>query len=303
MTKNLTARIAMFVMAAGIFGFSAVALHSAPEQKSNNAQPELTIAITTDIAPYVMKGATAGLEVDMARQLLKGYSLRFVQMPYSELQTAVREKGVDVSFGVQPTDDNVAYSANFITFVNVAISKKTDPVQIRGVADLANCPVLAWQNAYLELGSEFKALFSPKSPHRKQYQEIANQKRQIEMFWKAKDAVIVIDRAVFTALSRELGHSMSDVTSHDIFPAETDFRAAFKKESVLDQFDQRLAELCESGGYAEIYRAYKIEVPNSVCDSQGVEGSRSRHGAILRRTQHAVHGRCRSHVGPMVAWR
>ena len=47
---------------------------------------------------------------------------------------------------------------------------------------MGNLDVLAWQNAYLDLGDEFKALFSPKSPHRKKYREIANQNKQVEMF-------------------------------------------------------------------------------------------------------------------------
>ena len=83
--------------------------------------------------------------------------------------------------------------------------------------------------------------------------------------------MIVIDRAVFTALSRKLGHSMSDVTSHGIFSVETDFPAAFKSAALRDQFNQRLTELCDSGGYADIYCDYNVDVPLPVCDHRAIE--------------------------------
>ena len=44
--------------------------------------------------------------------------------------------------------------------------------------------MLTWGNAYLELGGEFEALFSPQSPQRKNYVEVADQKEQVRRFWE-----------------------------------------------------------------------------------------------------------------------
>lgn len=123
-------------------------------------KPELLVAISLDIPPFVMNKAAGGLEVDIMRQTFVNYSLRFIQLPYEERQTTVQEKRVDVSVGVQPDDGGVYCSADFISFVNYAISKKAEGFRIDSVGDLRDHPVLTWENAYLELGCEFEAMFS-----------------------------------------------------------------------------------------------------------------------------------------------
>lgn len=139
------------------------------------AQVELRVAISLDIPPFVMDHAGSGLEVDLVRQAMGDATLPFIQLPYEELQTAVQQQRADVSVGVQPGDDDVFYSADFVTFANYAISKKTDGIHIASVADLRDHQLLTWENAYLELGSAFEELFAPRSPQRKNYLEVANQ--------------------------------------------------------------------------------------------------------------------------------
>ena len=134
--------------------------HQAPAA----AKPELLVAISLDIPPYVMDKADRGLEVDIVRQALKDYSLHFIQLPYEELQTAVKQKRVDVSVGVQPGDEGVYDSADFINFANYAISKKADRFRIGSVADLRDHQVLTWGNAYLALGSRIRSDVFPTIP-------------------------------------------------------------------------------------------------------------------------------------------
>ena len=82
--------------------------------------PELTASISLDIPPYVMENATKGLEVDIVRFALAEHSLRFVQMPYAELETAVQRGRADISVTVRQSEDDgaedVFYSDAFITF-------------------------------------------------------------------------------------------------------------------------------------------------------------------------------------------
>ena len=118
-------------------------------------------------------------------------------MPKDELQTAVQQKLADVSVNVQSAEDGVFYSNDSISFANYAISKKANGLKINRVADLKNHQVLAWQRAYLELGDEFKQLFSPQSPQRKNYTEVADQIDQVRMFWHGKNKIIVIDGSIF----------------------------------------------------------------------------------------------------------
>lgn len=233
---------------------------------SQRAQ-ELTMAISPDLPPYILNGASSGLEVDLLREALPNHTLNFVQMPYAELQTAVPGKHAEISVGVQHfSDDGAFYSDDFITFENAAIAKKSADLKIAGIADLAGRKVLAWEDAYLELGPEFKALFSPDGPQRNNYAEVGDQREQVRMFWDAADTILVIDRVIFNYFSRESGHSPSDAAFHAIFPPVTNFKVAFRDEAVRDAFNQGLARLCQSGDYAKVLERYQVDLPHTICD-------------------------------------
>ena len=228
-------------------------------------KPDLTIAISLDIPPYVMQQATYGLEVDIARHALRDYKLHFIQLPYGELQKVISKGKVDGSIGVKFVDDSTYYSVDFITFANYAITKKVDGLTINGIGDLENHQVSAWQNAYLVLGNEFKQLFSPESPQRKNYTELADQREQVSSFWQGKQDVAVIDLSIFTHFSKEMGHSMDEVSLHPIFPPITNYKVGFKDREVRDQFNSGWNELCESGKYDMILKLYDVALERTAC--------------------------------------
>jgi len=251
----------MYGAIVGVLLFLAGFIH----QALGSPKPELLVAISLDIPPFVMNKAARGLEVDIIRQALDDYSLRFIQLPYEKLQTAVQQKRVDVSVGVQPYDDDVYYSADFISFVNYAISKKAEGFRIDSVADLRDHPVLTWEDAYMELGSEFEAMFSPESSQRKNYIEVPDQKDQVRKFWEGKGLVIVIDQSIFRYFSRILGHEVNEVNFHDIFPPVTNFRVGFQDISVRNRFNEGLTVMCENGEYAGLLHRYGVVVMHTVC--------------------------------------
>jgi polar amino acid transport system substrate-binding protein len=229
-------------------------------------KPELLVAISLDIPPFVMHNAAGGLEVEIVRQALADENLRFIQLPYEQLQTAVKQQQAQVSVGVQPDDQAVYYSVDFVTFVNYAISKKADGFQIASVADLRNHPVLTWENAYLELGKDFEELFAPQSPQRKNYLEVADQEEQVRLFWEGPGKVIVIDHSIFSYFSRKLGHAMNEVSLHAIFPPLTPFKVAFAEAAVRDRFNAGLAAMCASGAYAGLLERYGVVMQQAVCE-------------------------------------
>jgi len=247
--------VAMILLLAGIAGQALAA-----------SAPELVVAISLDMPPYVTDKAAGGLEVDIVRFVLREYDLRFVQLPYGELQTAVQQKRADVSLGVEEDDKDIYYSTDFITFANYAVSKKADGFRIDGVANLRDHEVLTWGNAYLELGGEFEALFSPQSPQRKNYIEVADQEEQVRRFWEGRGLVIVIDHSIFVHFSRKMGHDLNEVSFHAIFPPVTNFKAGFRDAAVRDRFNEGLANLCRSGEYEELLRRYGVTVQHEVCE-------------------------------------
>ena len=132
------------------------------------ADGTLTVAISPDIPPYVMRHATFGLEVALMHEALPGRKLKFLQLPYAQLQTAIQKKRADVSVGVREgidaDDTGVFFSDEFVTFVNFAIGKKSAGLKISSVADLAGHRIVTWEDAYLDLGDAFRQMYSPGAP-------------------------------------------------------------------------------------------------------------------------------------------
>ena len=229
-------------------------------------QGKLTVAISTDMPPYVMDSGSEGLEVVIVRQALAGYELEFIQMPLSDVQNAVQEKKADVAIGVLVDGGEIYYSDHLVTFVNFAISKKSDELAINAIDDLKTHPVLTWQNAYLELGDDFKTLFSPGSEYRSNYHEFGDQAQQVAQFWKADKQVIVIDRSIFEFFSKAMKQSTDSVEYHSLFPPVTEFKASFKDKAVKDSFNKKLKEMCESGDYVKLLEMYDVELETTICD-------------------------------------
>jgi polar amino acid transport system substrate-binding protein len=229
-------------------------------------QPTLRVAVSLDIPPYVIRQATDGLEVALAGQALSDYELRFVQLSYAALETAVQQGRADVSIGVQQQFPGVYYSGEFITFVNAAISKRADGLKIAAIADLTRYRVLAWKNAWYDLGGVFGELYAPGSPHRADYVEFADQREQVRRFWTDNADIAVIDQSVFAWFSHELGHRSDAALAHALFAPVTNFRVAFREAGVRDAFDRGLARLCAGGGYATLLARYGVVVVSTVCD-------------------------------------
>ncbi|MEM8953492.1 MAG: transporter substrate-binding domain-containing protein [Verrucomicrobiota bacterium] len=231
-----------------------------------DAEQDVVVALSPDIPPYVMEGGTAGLEVEILRGALPGLSLRFEQMSYDHLQTAVQEGKAAMSAGVQDLDDGVFYSLDFVEFFNAAIVKKSDGIAIGKVGDLANHPVLTWEDAWRELGNEFENLFGPEGEDRDDYLEFADQEEQVRAFWEEEGAVIVIDRCIFKYFSEEMGEDLSDVEEHLIFAPVTGFKVSFRDEALRDRFDAGLRAFCASGEYAAILERHHVTWETTVCE-------------------------------------
>lgn len=247
----------MWGLCHGFFAWLAFALAAqAPAE-------ELVFAFTLDTPPYVMDEAKSGIEIDIVRAALHpmGYTFTVRQMPYGQLADAVVKRGVDAAVAVTEMDDGTYYSENCIAFKNVAITQKSAGLTVDSIADLKGKTILAWQNAYEDLGSEFQELFSPKEeePYRGKYREIANQAEQVELFWKAKKDVIVIDERVMKWFTKELDDKVDtseELVYHRIFADDTLFRVNFKREQVRDDFNAGLSAIRENGRHKKIHEKY-----------------------------------------------
>lgn len=265
---TLKTRLRTLFLACGwLAGFMSLGCGQIDSSSSGSLEKEsLTVAISPDIPPYILDRATNGLEVDLMKLAFPEYELSFVQLPYDELETAVPEKKATVSVGVRQEREGAFDSIDFIAFSNVAITKKSAGIDIRKIADLGDYEVLTWQNAYLDLGDGFKTMFAPGGVDHTNYKEIADQEVQVEAFWKADNAVIVIDQNIFDHFSKEMGYSLDDVEVFAIFPSVTNFKVAFADEIMCTEFNNRLRQLCRNGEYQKLLQQYGVHLPATPCD-------------------------------------
>jgi polar amino acid transport system substrate-binding protein len=225
----------------------------------------LRVAISEDIPPYVTEKAGGGAEIEILRRALPDRTLRFVQLPYGDLQTAVARGRAEVSVGVQRLGAGVYSARDVIGFENYAISRTADRLRLDAVADLAGHRVLAWEGAWRELGPDFARLFGPDGPERARYVEVADQAKQVRLFWEQTDAIAVIDGTIFRWFSKTMGHAPADATFHAMFPPVTEFAVGFADPAVRDAFDGGLRALCASGEYPAILQRWDVVLERSVC--------------------------------------
>ena len=232
-----------------------------------NAQEPLRAAINLDIPPYIMQGATDGLEVAIVKRALAGREVEFVQMPFNEINRAISSGTADAAVSVAAADSGGIYSNYFITFENYAITRASANLEISGILDLAGHPVLTWQGAYRELGPAFEALYGPGGPERGNYIEIADLQELVVRFWREPDSVAVIDRNVFGYFTDQAGGTMQAARLHDLFAPGSNFRVGFRDAEVRNSFNEGLSRLCDSGAYGRLLEQYKVELRQTVCEN------------------------------------
>lgn len=224
---------------------------------------ELVIAFSDDIPPFVTDKGKAGLEIEIVREALKykGHSFTTIQCSYKRLEIAVANMGTDAAAGVRQTDDRTYYSDYFIGFKNFAITKRKSGIALNSVSDLKGKHIIAWQNAYKDLGPEFESLFSPtvKESYINKYSEIWIQEKQVEMFWLGRADVIIIDESIFKWFTKKLSENINtseEIVYHNIFPEKTEFQVNFRDEKTRDDFNEGLRYIREKGIYQGIFDNY-----------------------------------------------
>lgn len=228
---------------------------------------DLTIGLSLDTPPYVMDHASKGIEIEIVRAALehKGYTFKPKQMSYRGLEDAVVRDKLDAAATVIEKRDGTFYSENYISFRNVAITRLSDAISIYTIADLPGKSIVAWEDAYEDLGREYRSLFSPevKEPYRDKYREIEDQADQVELFWEQHAQVIVIDESIMTWYTKELGKEIdtsAELVYHRIFPETSEYRISFRDRQVRDDFNAGLKEIRKNGVYQKIYDKYLKQV-------------------------------------------
>ncbi|MBB3060172.1 substrate-binding periplasmic protein [Microbulbifer rhizosphaerae] len=225
----------------------------------------VVVGFGIDKPPFVIGSSKKGLEIDIFREALayKGHTLEVVHLPNKRLQKALLTiQGIDAVATVrQVPGDGLYYVDDFVYFDNYAISRKKDNLKINKVSDLVGNSIVAWENAYRDLGATFEELFQPvpPKPYKKYYIEHSSQKGQNEMFWRGRSQIIIVDKAVFEWHRKQLGKkydTTAEIVYHSIFSGKTYFQAAFKSKELAKDFEEGLKHIKRTSMYDHLYKKY-----------------------------------------------
>ena len=211
------------------------------------------VAFTREQPPYVLPGGQGGVEIDLVRAALavRGHQLEVTLLPRRRIESMRNSTEIDAVATLRAKTDTPHryYSAPYITFQNVAITKASANLAISGWGDVIGRRVLAWSNARHDLGPAFTVV--ARSPGYEEYR----QEQQNVVFWRDDSAVILIDRLIFNWYRRELkGRFDTDaaVDYHPLFGRGSDYTVVFRDRQLRDDFNAGLAELKRSGRYQQV---------------------------------------------------
>lgn len=224
---------------------------------------EVVIGFGKNKAPFVVGESGEGLEIDIFKEALafSGHTLKTVHIDNKGLLPILVSGRVDGIATARDPENRFCHVDKFIAFDNVAISLKSRDLKINQVSDLASSTLVAWENAYQDLGPEFNALFKPDKNNLLPvgYFENRNQQAQNAMFWAGRVDLIIVDKTIFAWYRKQLAESFDtdqEVQYHAIFGEKTYFPALFKDKSMCEDFKKGLGSLKERKQYQKLFEKY-----------------------------------------------
>ena len=228
---------------------------------------ELKVAFDQDKAPYLwVEGREIkGLEYDivMAALAASGDSVSAVLLPNRRVSAALTLGEADAVTGLLQIGQagEAFYSDLYLTYANMAITRKSAGITIDRLEDIFGYSVAAWQMAWDDLGL---GRLHPGGRDGLAYSEFTSQYRQTKFFWAGRADVDVVDRDIFLWYSRILAKEMDtsdEVVFHDVVPVVR-VRAAFRFRADRDAFDAGMKTLRANGEIDRIYAKYGLINPD-----------------------------------------
>lgn len=217
----------------------------------------LTLGVGLSLPPYVIQSENAGIELDIIREALKvkGHTLKLSYLPFARIATAFSKGRIDCASTINEASGVKAnYSDSHIYYQNVATTLKNKNLTINSLNDLKNKSIVSFQNATSYLG----AAFATAVKNNPQYKEIADQKIQNKLLFKGRVQVVIGDINIFKYFTEKVSDvvdTTQPIEYHQLFP-KTHFKVAFKDTSLMEEFNEGLAQIKANGAYQKIMGKY-----------------------------------------------
>lgn len=218
---------------------------------------ELKVAVGLSLPPYIIQDSDNGMEVDILRQALadSGNTAKLVYVPFIRVPTSLSDGTAEAALTVNEAREikDVVYSDSHITYQNVAIMLKSNPLKVASIADLGKVSVVAFQDATKYLGPEFAAMAKTNS----KYAEQGKQELQVKMLFGKRTDIIVTDINIYKYFKQSIKDmdTSAEISIIELFPP-TNYKVAFKDKAVCDLFNAGLKKLKENGQYDAILNKY-----------------------------------------------
>ncbi|MBB1288333.1 transporter substrate-binding domain-containing protein [Pseudoalteromonas sp. SR43-6] len=215
-----------------------------------NKEREVIIAASASIPPYVFAKTDSGIHLGLIKAALKANGFANINVQYMSNKRAehqLHNKGVDILLNYAGRSSPGIYSSKpVLSYENVAITLKRNKYNIDKIEGLFNKNVLAFQNATAYLPSIFKSNVK----HFSSYQEVINQKAQVDKLLKGWVDIIVLDKRIFYYYYNQ-HKSPEAVQIYTLFP-KAERPAYFNNLSLATEFGIGLALIKQNGTYKRI---------------------------------------------------
>lgn len=217
----------------------------------------LTLAVPANIPPFYTDDGK-GIIPDIMREALTPYGYKIVNKPMGNIRISksLQNGEIDIAPYTVTEVQNVYKSQKYLTFLNVAVTKKSKNITIKSLQDLEGLKIAAFQGATEVFGKEYSSVVEAKNMY---YRELSDQKSQMSVFWHDRVEVVILAKLIFDYRSfhNSQTRSPADVDYHRIFGNGTPFSAVFPDKKVRDDFDRGYTSLIKSGKIKEIYSLYE----------------------------------------------
>ncbi|OWW21900.1 substrate-binding periplasmic protein [Noviherbaspirillum denitrificans] len=221
------------------------------------SMPEIRIGVGLTKPPYIMGPDQGGIEYEIAEKALEagGYRMVAQHLPPARALALMRAGMLD---GMLTVDEGIGgtghFSDTYMHYQNVATTLASRGIRLRGIADLEQYSIAAFQNASLILGPDFKAL----AERHRDYKEHPQQITQNRLLYTGRVDVVVGDRLIFRYLNRQVESSIDTtqpLVHHTIFSPSAR-KAVFHDPALREAFNAGLKKIRKNGTYAAIYKKY-----------------------------------------------
>jgi polar amino acid transport system substrate-binding protein len=202
--------------------------------------------------PYVISEQDSGFELELVRAILleMGHEMSPIYVPFGRTASLVKKGGMDIGLTLNSGHDidPAILTDPYVYYQNVAVSRTDRNLEINEIEDLLGHSVIAFQTAISVLGEEFKNTLA----HQKNYMELAQQERQVNLLLLGSVDVAVLDRNIFQYAKHQLPfEKQHDTKIHELFPVSS-YSAAIPDEQLRNEFNSVLAQFIKDGRYQSL---------------------------------------------------